>query len=386
MRPVICLGFTAWKSNYAKSTIQILSRVSKTHPVLYIDYQYTIKDVLVNLFKKNPIEKGRILGYKNRLRTEYLEGYGHINVLSLPPVLPINWVSNTGLFDLLLKLNGFIISKTIKRSIKKLSFQDGVVVNAYNPIYGIALASCFKNNSVTYYCYDEISGSPWAEKHGARLEKRFFTLVDKVITTSESLKEAKSKYHTKVFTVKNGVDFRFFNDHLKDHINESPVIGYVGSLDERIDYQLLKEVAEALQEMNFVLIGRVVFPDMIAPINGVRNIRLLGPIAYDSLPVEVNKFDVCLIPFLKTKFTANIYPLKINEYLALGKPVIRTNFSTLKEFDSLIYTADTSKDFVEYIKNALKENDPDLKKRRIKIASENSWDKRVELFNQIIFG
>jgi glycosyltransferase involved in cell wall biosynthesis len=118
-----------------------------------------------------------------------------------------------------------------------------------------------------------------------------------------------------------------------------------------------------------------------------------------TLPNWVAQFDVCLIPFLKNDLTAGIYPLKINEYLACGKPVVATRFSDLSDFEEVVDIADTSEEFIILVKKVLGESRPknqsnkhannddiphETRKKRIAFARQNSWENRAEAFGEAV--
>ncbi|MGJ3234268.1 glycosyltransferase [Marivirga sp.] len=268
---------------------------------------------------------------------------------------------------------------------EKLGFNTPTIINAYNPFYGLYSRNIFQNEKIIYYCYDEISGSPWAKKHGAKIEKEFLKIADLVITSSSSLQKEKAKHHNRVEIIENGVDFELFNSQMdKTKKNSKPIVGYIGSLDERIDYELIAFLASKRPNFIFRLIGRVVYPELLDLIRNLPNIELIGPVQYRQLPKELLNFDLCLIPFLKTEFTKNIYPLKINEYLSMGKPVVKTDFASLPEFNEVVWTGSDYNDFLNKMEEALTYQDDGIIKKRIQIASDNSWANRIQKFLHLI--
>ena len=387
--PIICIGFTGWSGNFAKSTLQIMGRLARKRLVVYVDYPFTIKDLIDALLGKRDIEWKRIVGFKQRLREEAYQSESIIYVLSLPPVIPVNWLNSYKLFKMGLRLNSWFIQKTINRSIRQLKITDPLVINAYNPFYGLFNAGKFKEQKLVYYCYDEISGSPWAQKYGAMIEKEYLKKVDLIITSSKALHQSKEKLHANCQVVENGVDFSMFNSYYNE--NERPqqtetTIGYIGSLDERIDYQLLRYIALQRPQYQYHFVGRVVFPELLEPIRNIPNITLIEAVEYHKLPELLLSFDITIIPFLKTKFTKNIYPLKINEYLAMGKPVVRTDFACLPEFDKLVEVGKTHHEFLEKLDYLVQSDPAELKQKRIDLSKQNSWENRVQQFTALISG
>jgi teichuronic acid biosynthesis glycosyltransferase TuaH len=83
--------------------------------------------------------------------------------------------------------------------------------------------------------------------------------------------------------------------------------------------------------------------------------------------------------------TRGIYPLKLNEYLAAGKPVVSTNFSEdIAMFSDYIYLSNTHEEFLANIERALNENTEQKKAERVKVAEGNSWQVRCGQFWQLV--
>ncbi|MGK7395525.1 MAG: glycosyltransferase, partial [Candidatus Cyclobacteriaceae bacterium M3_2C_046] len=114
------------------------------------------------------------------------------------------------------------------------------------------------------------------------------------------------------------------------------------------------------------------------------NVELLPPVAPEHLGATMGNFSIGIIPFVKNEFTRHIYPLKINEYLALGLPVITTSFSNLAAFGDIIKIADQTEEFITAIQNELKSDSIAQMTFRKKIASQNSWANRAKQLNQVI--
>ena len=111
---------------------------------------------------------------------------------------------------------------------------------------------------------------------------------------------------------------------------------------------------------------------------------MLGAVAQELLPEKVQAFDVCLIPFVKSKLTEAIYPLKINEYLAMGKAVVCTDFSDLSDFEKVAEIATDKDGFVKAIRKALRYNTRLKTQKRIEFAKQNSWEHRARQFAEAL--
>jgi glycosyltransferase involved in cell wall biosynthesis len=113
-------------------------------------------------------------------------------------------------------------------------------------------------------------------------------------------------------------------------------------------------------------------------------VHFLGAKDYKSLPGYIRGFDVATIPFLKEDYLSSAYPLKINEYLAVGKPVVSTDFADLSDFWEKITIAEASEKFISGIENGLSEDNAKLINNRKKLALENSWDNRASMIYKTI--
>jgi glycosyltransferase involved in cell wall biosynthesis len=91
-----------------------------------------------------------------------------------------------------------------------------------------------------------------------------------------------------------------------------------------------------------------------------------------------------IIPFVRNEHTYTIYPLKINEYLAAGLPVVSTEFSMLNDFEGIISLANTPETFLEALQRALAEIDGPSAADRVATARNNSWTRRAEEFEDVM--
>ncbi len=387
---IVCIGFPKWEGEYMKSTVQLMSELAVHNTVLYVDYPYTWKDFWAAKKEGNKILSNRIWGKKpeGRLRTVKVSDTSKVYVLTLRPFFPNNWISNSSLYTAVNELNVSLNLPVIRSAMKKLQIKRPIVINAFNPSVGNRMVGRLEEKLLVYYCYDEIAAAPWIKKHGAREERKFLEMVDLVITSSDPLQEKKSKINPECYVVKNGVNYELFSQKV-EHRKINPagykaVVGYLGTVGNRLDYQLLKAVAVANQDLFFAFVGRInsKVPEKI--FSDLSNVRLYGPQAPAELAQWVHSFDVGVIPFLKNELTAAIYPLKINEYLAQGKPVITTSFADLSDFQSEIYIADTPTAFSSAIRAAIEQNNNDAINSRKAMAFNNSWPKRAEAFGSIL--
>jgi glycosyltransferase involved in cell wall biosynthesis len=184
--------------------------------------------------------------------------------------------------------------------------------------------------AVVYDCMDELSQFEFAPPELRERERRLLRRADLVFTGGHRLFLAKRRLHPHVHFFGCGVDFEHFHRAASplDPPAEvaalpEPRMGYVGVIDERLDYSLLATLAASHPGASLVMVGPVVKVDPETLPKGP-NIHYVGPKDYRILPEILAGFAVCLMPFALNRATEYINPTKTLEYLATGKPVVST--------------------------------------------------------------
>lgn len=385
-KDIVCVSFPNWEGEYMKTIVQIMTVLGKHNRVFYVDYAFTWKDILFYFLGKRDLPFKRVLGFSSRLRKEIIGEDEFVYVFTPPPVFPINWLNNTKLYAFFSKINSSIIGRSIQKKLKKIGITNPIVINAFNPFVGTDLVGKLNESLLVYYCYDEINAAPWSKKHGKRVEEQFLKQVDLVITTSQGLLETKSVYNASCHLVKNGVDYQLFSQGIAlDEFKNQKVVGYVGSIDDRMDYELLNYCIEKLPDFTFLFVGRIMDESLIQALKKKENVIFVGSKLPKELPNYIASFDVGIIPFVKNEFTKNIYPLKINEYLAAGVGVVSTNFAVLTEFENMATITDEHSLFVKAILENSQNQGEEVKEERQEMAKQNSWENRGDLLAKIIY-
>lgn len=233
------------------------------------------------------------------------------------------------------------------------------------------------------------------------IDKYNYMLQDKenvfVIVTADKLEEdiIQKRGNNKLTFSCNGVDYNHFNnidfnykfDKEFEKILQSkkPIIGYYGALASWMDYELVKYLAENRPNYNIVFLG-VKYDDSFekSDISGCKNVYFLGKRNYDVLQNYASKFDVCTIPFKINNITKATSPVKLFEYMALGKPIVTTEMNECKKY-KCVNIAKDAKEFIYLIDNAIKltKNEEYLKVLK-KEAQENTWDKKAKIIVELL--
>lgn len=382
---IICIANTSWFGNYAKSTVQILERLAKNNRILFVEYPYTIKDVYATLKGKQNAPVKRMFGLDKRLKLIDTNVGSKVYNLVIPPGIPVFFLKNERLFNLLFPVNVLIYKLTLKWAMHKLGMRNPIAITAYNPIFGLALLNKLGERSHYYYCYDGVE-SVFFGKRIFAIENRFSQLVKAIITTSDYLNAEKMKLNPNTFVVKNGVDFPVFRVFSKNHVykRERKRVGFIGSLDPRFDIETVEHVIGKLPHFDFEFTGDMRNETLKSRMQKYSNVKFFDPIKPNDVPELLATYDVGIIPYLVNDVNKNIYPLKINEYLAVGVPVVMNAFANLPEFEGLVSVATDKEDFVRKLIAETEDDTEQYIRRRIDFASANSWESRTESFGNII--
>ncbi len=182
---------------------------------------------------------------------------------------------------------------------------------------------------VVYDCMDELSNFAGAPAELPQRERDLLDRADVVFTGGQSLFEAKRRLHQNVHPFPSSVDAQHFahgkgaGDPIDQQDIPHPRVGFFGVIDERLDVDLLRGLAEARPDWHVVMVGPVVKIDP-ATLPQHPNIHWLGGKSYAELPRYVAGWDVAMLPFALNDATRFISPTKTLEYLAAGKPVVST--------------------------------------------------------------
>lgn len=382
---IVCVSNTTWDGFYTKSTVQLMSLLAKENKVLFVEYPFTIKDLIMTLFGKARSPVSRMLGLKKRIEKKESAFNTTVFQLVVPPVLPIEFIKIEPIYKLLLKLNAFIYGRSVRRAIKKLKLGKPVCVNAYNSIYGNNLIGKLKEKVHIYYCYD----GPDSRRYGERAiisDQSFAKKVDGIIVTSDFLGETMKDFNKQIEVVKNGVDFTLFNEKAKTELlpSDKKKVGYIGSLDHRFDLETVEYTIQKLAHYEFEFVGDLMNKTIHQVLSKYPNVKFYPPVKPFEVPELLRNCDVGLIPYLCTEYTKNIYPLKINEYLSVGVPVVLTSFANLPEFENIVSFTKTKESFCDAIVNEIENDNTTKIGKRIQFAEKNSWENRAITFGNVI--
>ena len=355
---LLCFSHLRWNFVYQRPQ-HLMSRFANHYTVYYIE---------------EPAFHNKADTYKIEITAE------KVNVV-------VPYLKSTGTGDHALRLTNIIDEFIKDEQIKKF-------ISWYYSPMALLLTEHLKPLLTIYDCMDELSAFKFAPSELKQAEKKLLQQADVVFTGGHSLYAAKKHLHHNIYPFPSSIDKEHFVkarhtvDEPEDQKNiPHPRLGFYGVMDERFDIDLIKQVADAKPEWQFIFIGPVVkISKDDLPKNS--NIHYIGSKNYQELPEYISGWDIALIPFAINESTRFISPTKTPEYLAAGKPVISSAIRDVVHpygDENLVHIIHSAKEFIKAAEQELSNTSKKewLKKSDVFLAN-NSWNATWHQMQEII--
>lgn len=375
MRKILCLS-TSNYDPFPTRKQNIMNRMSDAQ-IIYVDPPVTVIAPYKDAAAKDRIDAYRQGGRKVQ---------EHITVYAAPPVLPF--------FNKVRAINAINqkkMARYLKGILEENDFGNDFFLWCYSPAAADLIRPLAKELGIPenelwartiYDCVDRHSAYPGLinPKVVDAMEEDLARKANAVFCTTQGLFNRLSKYNSNIYLIPNGANYELFSK-VAEMPKEStkPTFGFVGMLQECIDYKCIEAVAKEFWDGKVVLIGKALPGVDLCWAKEYSNIEFKGLIPQKELPDKIKDFDVCMNVFADNDLSKDVSPLKFYEYLATGKPIVSTPVPMqINEFSDCIYIAKNVEEFVEKCREALLEPSNDPKKyERMSRAKSCSWEERV---------
>ena len=168
---------------------------------------------------------------------------------------------------------------------------------------------------------------------------------------------------------------------------KTPVVGFIGSFEYFIDFELILKAAAKMPDATFLLVGsgRQWKPvkDSVEAL-GLKNVILTGGVPHERVFSYIDAMDVCLNIFKKIPISHGACPIKLFEYLGMKKPVISTRLKEVELIDKrCIFYADTVDELTSEVKRILDNKTSAMEhagRGYRMVVDEYNWDSIADKF------
>jgi glycosyltransferase involved in cell wall biosynthesis len=281
------------------------------------------------------------------------------------------------------RLNGAAGAWIINRALRRARIERPIVWCAVP--HALPYVERLNRSLIVYYCIDQFSAMPGVDPVAVQeLDDRLARRADLVIAASRPVFERHRKVNPATRLMPHGVDLRHFArpahpcarpDEIADVAG--PVVGFIGTIEARIDLPLVDWLARQFPLVTFVMIGQIAVPS--AALCTAPNVRFLGFRPYADLPRYAQHFDVAIMPYRNSAAVWAANPLKLREYLAMGLPVVSISTPEVEQFRHVVSIAPSRQEFADSVRDALSAgSDERARRARVSAVEGATWDRRVE--------
>ena len=381
---IVVVGIQPWDIEIGSNCKNIATEFAKKNRVLYVNSPLD----RVSRFRERKTDKiQKRIRVKKGVDSSLVEISENMwNLYPKSMVESINSIKSATVFDYLNKRNARKFANDIQIACKELGFDNFILFNDSSMFLGQHLKEYLQPSAYIYYMRDYLIKNPYWKKHGVRLEPKLIAKADVVVCNSTLYAEYGAKYNKHSYMVGQGCDTTLFNDLERDiqvaqDLNNipKPIVGYVGFLSSRrLDIEIIAHLAKSRPNWSIVLVGPEDEKFAGSELHQLINVHFLGSRDSSELPNYIKGFDVTMNPQLINDATIGNYPRKIDEYLAMGKPVLASATKAMEYFKDYTYLGKTPEDYVELAEKSLSENSKELELARREYGIGHSWENNVK--------
>lgn len=381
-RDFIFTGLQPWDLPIGSNARDIACEVSKHNRVLYVNTPLVYLEGRGS--ERQDVVRRRLVAAKRDTPLRKIND--NLYVLDMPfRVLPVNALPDGRLFDIANKLNNRRIFNYVKKVADSLGFSD-LVHFIDNDIYRSYYSKEYLWPALSiYYRRDNVLASDYWQRHGRRLEPGLVAKSDMVVGNSSYLADWAREYNPLSADIGQGVDLSCY-DNVTSDVKPvpglgnvpRPIIGYLGHLTAaRLDPDLVYALAQRNPAVSFVMTGSEDDVFLSHGLHRLANVVFTGPVSPDMVPWYINVFDICINPQKVNETTVGNYPRKIDEYLALGKPVVATRTPAMEMFSNYVALCDTQDDYQAAFDRILSGWRPAAADECVRFAHTHTWEASV---------
>lgn len=390
-RDIVIVGLQQWYTPIGSNCKNIALQFARHNRVLYVNSPLDRRTIMQQ--KHDPEVAFHLKVVKGETSGIVPIGDNFWNLYPNRVLESANFIPFTPLFSIFNRINNGRFAKSIQEAVNELGFKNILLFNDNDIFRGFYLKELLKPDRYIYYSRDYLIAMDYWKRHGARLEPLHIAKADVAVANSLYLTDMLLQYNRNSYYVGQGCDLSLFDPQKVYErpadlpVTDAPIIGYVGALTAmRLDPEILLYISRNRPQWQIVLVGPEDEVFQQSALHQQPNIHFLGRKPLSDLPLYLQYFDVCINPQLVNEITIGNYPLKIDEYLAMGKPSVATDTKTMQLFKDHVYLAAAKEDYVPLIEKAMAEDKPARRAAQIAFAQSHTWENSVDEIYKAIIG
>jgi teichuronic acid biosynthesis glycosyltransferase TuaH len=383
-RDIIMFSFQPWDTEIGSNFKDMAAELAKNNRILFVNRALDRRSKKRD--KNDPKVHTRLASIKDGTGelTEIMPNLWVFNPRIM--VESINWIPSAFVHDKLNRINNKRIAAEINRAALLLQFKDALLINDNDFIRGFYLKEFINCTHYIFYIRDYMLAVDFFKRHGSRLEPGLMRKCDMVVANSAYLANYAKQYNKNSFDIGQGCElapFLITNPPLPAGLENipKPIIGYAGFISQvRLDDAVLQHLAKNFPQCSIVLVGPVDEYFQKSELNKYSNVYMPGRKPPQSLPQYIYHFDICINPQAVNPVTIGNYPRKIDEYLAMQKPVVATKTEAMEMFAPYTFLCNSKEAYANIINTLLKDenlNNNEEKNKRRAFALQHTWQNSI---------
>ncbi len=369
-----------WDLGIGSNARNLALELSKRHRVLYVNIPL---DRITSM--RNKPEDAGFISRRRAVISGQKEPLERIDTRLWtldPPVLieSINWLPKA-FFEHFNLRNNRILAPHYQKALGQLGFENWILFNDSEMFRAQYMNELLQPALSVYYSRDNLISTEYFKKHGPLWEPRLMAKSDLCAANSIYLADLCKKHNENSRYIGQGCELElFYTDKQRERPVDLPqggrkMVGYVGVLYEmRLDLELILRLSKARPDVDFVLVGPEDDAFKNSSLHSCDNVFFTGPKKPAELPNYMQFFDVAINPQILNEMTIGNYPRKIDEYLAMGLPIVATRTAAMEAFKDHCSLAEGIDEWCRALDLALESRSPEQDQRRVAFAQSHSWE------------
>jgi glycosyltransferase involved in cell wall biosynthesis len=371
-RDIICLSTHFWDERWFRKQ-EFMSRFARRNRVLFVEPSFSMARAAEEHLAEVATNRFLLPQVEHREDSVWL--------LKPPRGLP-KWSDPR-----VERLNYRWYGRVVGRAAQRLGFHDAILW-VYRPAFLPGL-DAIPHRHLVFDLVDDLAAYGGGDNEYVEgLVQGLVRRADLLIVTAKTLEERYGSAARAVEQVPNGFDGSLFSPDARPEVPAQaaalrrPVLGFIGTLFNFLDFELMEAVARAHSDKTMLLVGPVEAnaEAAVQSLTAMPNVVHVGRQPQSTMPAWVAAFDVCLNPFKRSRVADSVNPLKVYEYLAAGKPVVSTPMEALRREDAgrMVAFGDGAEEFSRQIERCLEPTVQAAGEERRAAAMPYSWERLFE--------